>query len=311
MIWAADGDDEDRPALAIVYGYEKHKDEFRSKYNMSFNRIRWGLTGNVERSYTVFVLNPRIEIDRGNSFYYRIYYINGSMKEVKEKARKIADAADYGFIDADPEQAKRTVIKSADHFNALSEDIELFAEPVADNIPLFLMENTTTGVRYISPDLYHDAPTLPFENPYDPSDDKYETYQNRIVYRQYDGSIRYIRLLGYGVKARDNTPDIRYRPLDSLVLDPTRIVIPEAYKNKVWIPVGSCNSCSVGLDPEPLPPGAVLYNDFGENRIYEVQDPVNLDYSHNVVNPEKSSVNRSHLCREGSQTGRIRVRLFC
>ncbi len=31
MIWAADGDDEDRPALAIVYGYEKHKDEFQDE----------------------------------------------------------------------------------------------------------------------------------------------------------------------------------------------------------------------------------------------------------------------------------------
>jgi hypothetical protein len=59
MIWAAEGDEEDRPALAIVYGLEKHKQEYKNKYGMSFNRIRWGLTGNVERSYTVFVLNPR------------------------------------------------------------------------------------------------------------------------------------------------------------------------------------------------------------------------------------------------------------
>ncbi len=295
MIWTADGNDEERPALAMVYGLEKHKTEYQNKYGMGFNRIRWGLTGNVERSYTVFVLNPKIDINRGNSFYYRVYYVNGTLKEVHAKAKKIIDAADYGFIEADPDEAQRTVIKSADHFNALEEDIQLFAEPVPENVPLFLLENTKTGIRYISPDLYHDAPTEPFVNPYSPGDDKYETYQNRIVYRQYDGSIKYIRLLGYGALARDATPDIRYRLLDSLVLDTTRIVIPDACKNKIWIPVGSCDSCSVGLDPQPLPTGARLYSDFGENRIYEAQNPVNLDYTHNVVNPHKSALNPSHL----------------
>ena len=295
MIWTADGEDEDRPALAIVYGLEKHKAEYKNKYGMAFNRIRWGLVNNVARSYTVFVLNPKIDINRGNSFYYRVYYINGTMKEVHEKAKMIADAADYGFINADPEQSSRSVVRSGDHFNALTEDIELFAEPVPDNIPLFLLENTKTGIRYISPDLYHDVPTLPFDNPYSPGDDKYETYQDRIVYRPYDGTIRYIRLLGYGVTTRDHTPDIRYRLLDSLVVDTTRVVIPDAYKRKVWIPDGSCDSCSVGLDPEPLPQGSVLYSDFGENRIYEAQSPVNLDYAHNVVNPAKSTVNGSHL----------------
>jgi hypothetical protein len=295
MIWTADGDSEDRPALAIVYGLEKHKTAYASKYGMSFNRIRWGLTGNVDRSYTVFVLNPKIDINRGNSFYYRIYYINGTLKEVHEKAKKIADAADYGFIEADPEQAERTLLKPSDHFNALSEEVELFAEPVPDNIPLFLMENTLTGVRYISPDLYHDVPTLPFENPYDPSDDKYETYQNRFVYRPYDGTIKYIRLLGYGVRSRDFTPNLRYKLLDSLITDTTHVVIPGAYKNKIWIPAGSCDSCSVGLDPQPLLPGYELYSDFGENRIYKAQAPVNLEYQHQVVNPEKSTVNMSHL----------------
>ncbi|MCP4311569.1 MAG: T9SS type A sorting domain-containing protein [Bacteroidetes bacterium] len=310
MIWAAEGDDEDRPAMALVYGYEKHKVEYKNKYNMSFNRLRWGLTGNVDRSYTVFVLNPKIDIKRGNSFYYRIYYINGTFREVHEKAKKIADAPDYGMIHADHEQAQRTVIKPADHFSALKEDIELFAEPVPNNIPLFLMENTKTGIRYISPDLYHDVPTQPFVNPYDPSDPKYETYQNRIVYRQYDGTIKYIRLLGYGVSSRDHTPNIRYRLLDSMVLDPTRIVIPESYKNKVWIPAGACDSCSVGLDPEPLPSGAELYSDFGENRIYEAQDLTNLEYTHNVVNPAKSDVNPSHLCGKVSRLSGEQSRFF-
>lgn len=295
MIWAAEGDNEDRPALAIVYGYDIHRAEYKDSYNMTFNRIRWGLTGNVERIYTVFVLNPRINVDRGNSFFYRIYYINGTFKEVHEKAKRIAKAADYGFIETDAVSASKTKIKSSDHFDALTEDISLFAEPVKANVPLFLMENTKNGMRYISPDLYHDVPTLPFDNPYDPTDPKYETYQNRIVYRQYDGTIKYIRLLGYGVYERDHTPDIRYKCLDSLILDSTRIIIPEAYKNKIWIPFASCNNCSYGLDPEPLLPGYALYSDFGENRVYKVRNMENLTYQHSMANPDQSAANKSLL----------------
>ena len=295
MIWAAEGYNDDRPALAVVYGYEQHKAEFKDKYNMSGFRLRWGLTGNVERSYTVFELNPIIDINQGKSFFSRIYYINGTFKEVHEKAKKIANAPDYGFIQLDPENVARTVIKTSDHFNALKEDIQLFAEPVADNIPLFLMENTQTGIPYISPDLYHNVPTLPFVNPYAPSDPKYETYQNRIVYRQYNGTIKYLRLLGYGVKLRDKTPDIRYKLLDSLITDSTRIIIPNAYKKKIWIPFESCNGCSYGLDPQPLLPGYELYSDFGENRIYQVQNPVNLNYSHSELNPAQIWGNLSRL----------------
>jgi hypothetical protein len=40
----------------------------------------------------------------------------------------------------------------------------------------------------------------------------------------------------------------------------------------------------------------VLWSDFGENRNYQVQDPVNLAYEHNMVNPDKSPDNPSQLC---------------
>ncbi len=55
-------------------------------------------------------------------------------------------------------------------------------------VPLFLMENTESGKQFISPDLYLDIDTLPFTNPYDPADPKYESYQDQVVYRPYTGN---------------------------------------------------------------------------------------------------------------------------
>ncbi|MDX2430153.1 MAG: hypothetical protein QNK35_04425, partial [Bacteroides sp.] len=115
------------------------------------------------------------------------------------------------------------------------------------------------------------------------------------------------RLLGYGVSSRGNTPDIRFALLDSLVIDSTRVIIPDAYKNSIWLPLGSCDNCSYGLDPEPLPAGHVLYSDFGENRNYPAREPENLDYSHNVLNPSQTKTNVSRLTgkvirQEGSES---------
>ena len=237
MIWAAEGDDPERPALALVYGYEKRKTELQDLGIPSSMRLRYGLTNNEKRSYTVFVLIPKVHIDRGDSFFTRIYYINGSLKEVHEKAKRIADAADYGFIISDPGKSSRTLIKSTDHYNALKEDIMLFAEPVPGNIPFFLLENTVTGMRYISPDLYHGVPTQPFENPYDPTNPNFERYEDKQTYRPYDGTIKYIRLLGYGVNDPDLAQGIPCKTLESLILDTTRIHIPDEFKDSIWVPV--------------------------------------------------------------------------
>ena len=293
FIWAADGEDENRPAMALVFGKDRHYEAFTDEYNMKPTRIRWGDgSGDLNRSYSVFTVNQRLDINPGNTFYYRVFYINGTMKEVHKKARSLVDASDYGFIASDPAYTPLTILKEESLDNAFTGDIKLFASPVDHMVPLFLMEDVESGTQYISPDLYNNANTRPFTNPYDPADSKYETYQDRIVYRHYSGKNKYLRLLGYGVNHCQPVPGIRFALLDTLVRDSTRVVLKGAYKNQVWVPVESCDSCKTKPEPDP---GFMLYNDFGDHQPIPWTMPVNMSFTDRELNPKISENNPSEL----------------
>ena len=293
FIWAAEGEDENRPAMALVFGKDKHYEALRESHNMKSTRIRWGDgSGDPDRSYSVFTVNQRLDINPGTTFYYRIFYINGSMKEVHAMACSLVDASDYGFIKPDPDKTPLTMLGAEALDSAFTQDIKLFASPVEHMVPLFLMENTESGQQFISPDLYLDIDTLPFSNPYDPADPKYDGYQDQVVYRPYTGKLKFIRLLGYGVNKSQLTPHIRFALLDSLVRDTTRVILSGAYKNCVWIPLEPCDTCESVPEPEP---GFLLYNDFGADQRFPWTDPVNIDFKDYVPNPDPSENNPSEL----------------
>ena len=293
FIWAADGEDENRPAMALVFGKDRHYEAFMDEFNMKPTRIRWGDgSGDLNRSYSVFTVNQRLDVNPGATFYYRVFSINGTMKEVHKKARSLVDASDYGFIASDPAYTPLTILKEESLDSAFNQDIKLFASPVDQMVPLFLMEDVETGLQYISPDLYNNVNTQPFTNPYDPADPKYETYQDQIVYRHYSGKNKYLRLLGYGVNKSQLVSGIRFALLDTLVRDTTRVVLKGDYKNQVWIPLEACDTC--GTNPEPEP-GFMLYNDFGYDQKIPWMDPVNMSFTDHEVNPDISEINPDEL----------------
>ena len=293
FIWAAEGEDENRPALALVFGKDHHLDAFRTEYNMRPTQLRWGDgTNNADRDYSVFTVISGIDVRPGSSFFYRLYYISGTMKEVHERAVILTESADYGFIEIDPEQAPLTKIKSIDFEDGFTEDIKLFAAPVENMIPLFLIENSETGKLHISPDLYYDVNTEPFINPYDPGDPEYETYRDRVVYKPYDGKIMYKRLLGYGVKKEEMSTNIRFALLDTLIRDTSKVILTEEFKSKIWVPLNPCFNCAWEDQPEEIE-GMILYNDFGDNQYVPWSDPVNLTFTDNEENPDPASGNSS------------------
>lgn len=296
FIFASDTLSETSPSLGLVFGNEVRKNDF-TENNLSRIYFRYAQVGSDAnlRDYSLFVVIPKIEVKPGDVFYYRFYYVNGNRTYVHEKSQELVPFTDYGFIEADPEETPLVPVLSTDLDNALTQDISLFTSPVKDMVPIFLMKDTASGITYISPDLYHNVETLPFINPYSPEDNKFSTYQDRVVYRNYSGNIEYKRLMGYGVTSRNFAPNIRFQLLDSMIVDSTRVVLTEGYQGKIWIPMGFCDSCSAGLDPEPVLPGYELYSDFGENRVYKVQDTVNMDYQHSIANPDKSDENPSEL----------------
>lgn len=289
FIWASEGSDENRPAFALVFGKDRHLSEFATSYNMKSTQLRWGDgTGDLNRDYSVFTVVSSIDIRPGSSFFYRLYYISGTMKEVHETAIQLSETADYGFFKMNVEEAPLTKLRTSELGNALKEDIKLFSVPVENMIPLYLMEDTQSGKQYISPDLYYNVNTAPFQNPYPSGDPKFQTYQDREVNKPYDGKIKYIRLLGFGVMKEKVSANISFALIDSLILDTTKVILPGNFRNKIWIPLHPCFNCA---SQENEQEGMILYNDFADKQYVPWSNPVNLTFSDRVPNPDTEGIN--------------------
>ena len=289
FIFANDTVNATAPSMGIVFGDEIKKDEL-SDHNLSNIYFRHAQVGGDTnpRDYSLFVVIPKLEVKPGETFYYRVYYVNGNRDFVHQKSKELVPFVEYGFIESPTDETPLVSIKSADLDGALTQDIHLFASPVKDNVPFFLMENTETGERYISPDLYHNVNTETFTNPYSPESEKYETYENREVNRPYDGKVKYLKLLGYGIK-KDLAPssDIRYGLLDTMIVDRNKVVITDEHKFQVLIPL----SFSEEGDVDAYDDGLVEYNNFSGESIVVDHGTVALTYTDSVDNPDVSDGN--------------------
>ncbi|MDW5290818.1 T9SS type A sorting domain-containing protein [Formosa sp. PL04] len=235
MLWASDTLNATAPSLGLVFGNEIKTNEL-SAHGLSNVYMRLAQVGGDTnpRDYTLFTLIPKLNVKKGETFYYRTYYINGTRDFVQAKSNILVPFVDYGFIEATPEETPVSTISATDFEQATSTDFELFTNPIENTVPIFLMENTATGKQYISPDLYYNVETVPLENPYEPTDAKFDLYENRILYRVHASDIKYIRLLGYGYTTNMST-DNSFVLLDDIILDESKFVITEAYKNKIWV----------------------------------------------------------------------------
>ncbi|WP_159020753.1 hypothetical protein [Algibacter sp. L3A6] len=238
IIYAQDTFSSTSPALGIVFGDKILKDEF-SDHNLSKIYYRSAQVGNDRnpRDYTLFTTIAKIDVKPGETFYYRMYYINGTRDEVQKKANKIKSEVAYGFITPTIENTAMVTIEAKELDNALDQDIQLYTSPIKDMIPVFLMRDTATGKEYISPDLYSGVTTIPFSNPYKKGNSKYKRYKNRTTYRQYDGKIEYVRLLGYASDKDRSDNKHTYILLDNIIVDDTKVVLTKEYQNRLWVPL--------------------------------------------------------------------------
>lgn len=273
------------PSMGIVFGDEIRKDEL-SDHNLSNIYFRHAQVGGDTnpRDYSLFVVIPKLEVKPGETFYYRMYYVNGNRDFVHEKSKELVPFVDYGFIDAPTNETAMVTIKTADIDNGLTQDINLFGSPVKDNIPLFLMENTATGKQYVSSDLYHNVTTEAFTNPYVFDDSKYATYQYREVNRPYDGKVKYLKLLGYGVKKVSvSSSEIEYGLLDTMILDAEKVVLTDDYKNQVLVPLTFREGWSESDDEDD---GLRLYHNFSDESIVDFFGATAMTYTDSVANPD-------------------------
>lgn len=255
VIWSEDTTNNSASSLGLVFGNKVKTTELSAHglRNVFFRLAQVGGDSNP-RDYTLFTVISQINIKRGETFYYRTYYINGTRDFVQEKSNLLAPYSDYGFLELVAEATPTVFISVADSGQALSKDIFLLTSFTEDVIPIFLMKNTITGEEYISPDLYYDVTSEPFENPYAVGDEDYETYQNRFVYKPHASNIEYVRLLGYAYN-KDMSSYDSYELLDNLILDDTKIILTDDYLNKIWVSLvenlGLLNQNDLTLEDKP------------------------------------------------------------
>lgn len=280
VIWSSEADDNEAASLGIVFGNELKSAALSSHglRNIFYRLAQVGGDTNP-RDYTLFTVISQIDINPGEIFYYRTYYINGTRDFVQEKANLLAPYSDYGFMTPTINQAEIVTVKTTDFEGALSQDIYLYTAPLENTVPIFLMENTVTEAQYISPDLYANVITEPYINPYDPTDPAYQTYQNRVVNKPYASDVKFLRLLGYAYQ-KDMSNNNNFTLLDDLVLDTDKVVLTSEFTNNIWIKTGE-SICEGAIVPrseiygESPNSDTVLKVNIGNSVILKPQ--VNLD----------------------------------
>ncbi|MBP0905409.1 T9SS type A sorting domain-containing protein [Mariniflexile gromovii] len=235
VIWSENTTNSTAASMGIVFG-NKLKTAELTNHGLRNVFFRLGQVGGDTnpRDYTLFTVIAQLDIKRGETFYYRTYYINGTRDFVQEKGNLLAPYSDYGFIEPNADETPKTTISASDSDGGLSKTIYLNTSFTKDMLPIFLMKNTATGKTYISPDPYYNVTTQPLENPYNEGDPEYETYQNRFVYKLHESPIEYVRLLGYAFD-KDMSSNPSFSLLDDLILDNAKVILTAPYLNKIWV----------------------------------------------------------------------------
>ncbi|MEK0314754.1 hypothetical protein [Cohnella sp. 56] len=209
--WAAFAQNASNPgsyALGWVFGQDKHYGE-DTDFQYAKNTWAWGDANRDD--YIVGGVGGNFYLEPGQTMYYRHYWVVGTLADVQDKANALADSVDYGLLDITEANAGLIplytisvggqTILTREPQSGHSPALRTYAKPVAGSKPLFLMQDTTTGAYKLSFDPYEFADKAAFANPYAPSDPQYSTYQNRTLYKQYDGTMAYADLLGFAMPA--------------------------------------------------------------------------------------------------------------
>jgi hypothetical protein len=176
--------------------------------NTSAMSVNFGLVNNTDRDMALISPSKSsFNMPFGTGIRYRRFAIFGKLSDVSNKAAKLDQYATFEPIEF-TEQLKEKIPlyeRVFDSQNILStqpnlENIKacsVSAVPIKGSYPLFLLKNKNTGIYFLTTDPYTACGKIPFVNPYPPTHAKYLKYQNRVIYRPYDGNTEWVAVLGY------------------------------------------------------------------------------------------------------------------
>jgi hypothetical protein len=196
-VWVQNMTNEAGPALSLVFGTEPGPLP-DWKTNRSF--LRYGEAGALDtRDYEVSTHISRIVLNPGESVAARWYLVIGPFQQVRSKGAALAHRAGVFRPKIDRRVLQPIWLSSGVPVTsgAGTPPLAFFAHPVPGTVPVFLMEDTRTGERFVTTDPYALTGTVPFANPLPSDHSEFWRYQNRVLYLQHESPGVLRDLLGF------------------------------------------------------------------------------------------------------------------
>jgi hypothetical protein len=247
------GESPDSPSLALVFGRDKNLEaekERRAKgqphiqIDESIYRHMIGqempenwrtIPENVWRNYEVAVVIPRFRLAPGTTIWYRSYLVVNRRDRAIELAKSLVDQVDYGLLTFDaattptvPVFIENGKVRDSGKTSAF----KLFARPVSGTLPLFLIENATTGEDVITTDPYIFVAQEKLDLGLPLDDPKYDYYRSATGYSMAKHNSNWKRLLGFAYTSKPETGS--FAPLSG-VLGALLFPAANAHHLDVWV----------------------------------------------------------------------------
>lgn len=218
----------DSPSLSLVFGRDIHLEAQAQKAkdgqpHMQFaNSIYrdWDATGGGQyhftfqdwqtrpegswRNYEVAVVIPKFRLAPGTTIWYRSYLVVNRRDRTIELAKSLVEKVDYGLLTFDPATTPKVPVyvrdgKVQDVAKAgETPSFELFSKPVSGTMPLFLIENTSTGQEMVTSDPYIFVKKEMLDFGVPPEHPLYDYYKDAVGYSVDQNNSKWKRLLGFG-----------------------------------------------------------------------------------------------------------------
>lgn len=193
--------------------------------------------GNANRDdYNVMSFTYRDKMKPGTAYRFKMYYVLGELGEVKAISHELSKNTPHGFVEFTEENTPtiplflrkengQTVLADRGDSRTQKPALFVYAQPVKNSKPLYLIRNVKTGQYHVTTDPYMLMERVPIPG------DKL----GRLGYRPYDGTTEIIKLFGYVMPQSSANSKLSYAPLNSIVTDKTYFTQKGVYDSGIQV----------------------------------------------------------------------------
>jgi hypothetical protein len=207
-------------------------------YQFAPARIQYG-TGPAEDDFEVVEATPFIKQTQGTAYYFRVYFVVGTLSNVTPLANRLSSSAARGLavftedmadrkpIYTQTEATGQTVLTTVPQ-SGQTPAFYTYAEPIGNSLPLFVLRATDSGRLRLS------------TNPCELCTAMHTPHG--IAHKPYDGKVEYVGLLGFVLPSKFvKSKTLRYQKMLAVVTD--RSFFPKNRANrKLRVVVGNDKS---------------------------------------------------------------------